>query len=299
MCWQRWQFGQSAINLDSRWTNRSPWISNDHSSWQSGRRGLPEVGSWAEAPQTSQRFPARSQTGIRRWSHSLRARMPRRLEPPDLFGEQVGEEPAQTDLGGLDDRDLVRVCGARLGGETGFDAGVSASPGGDDVGKSAYGLACLRSRWVSSACALSMSSRSCEGGAAADAVECFDSGFVGVLDGVEVALGGADGAVAEAVLDDDEVGAAVEEPGGMGVSERSLVQSQYRPPKRSGPGSIGLGLIRIRVGWPSGEAAACKAVYTGSTPVPTSIRISNDQSPVRRALFASAARNATHLHWVE
>src|SRR5690606_39116386 len=26
-------------------------------------------------------------------------------------------------------------------------------------------------------------------------------------------------------------------------------------------------------GWPSGEAAACKAVYTGSTPVPTSINV--------------------------
>ena len=26
------------------------------------------------------------------------------------------------------------------------------------------------------------------------------------------------------------------------------------------------------VGWPSGEAAACKAVYTGSNPVPTSVK---------------------------
>jgi hypothetical protein len=49
--------------------------------------------------------------------------------------------------------------------------------------------------------------------------EGFEGGFVGVGEGVEVLLGGAEAAVAEALLDDLEVGAAREEPGGVGVAE--------------------------------------------------------------------------------
>ncbi len=30
--------------------------------------------------------------------------------------------------------------------------------------------------------------------------------------------------------------------------------------------------LAYTVGWPRGEAAACKAVYTGSNPVPTSVK---------------------------
>jgi hypothetical protein len=33
-----------------------------------------------------------------------------------------------------------------------------------------------------------------------------------------------------------------------------------------------LGILAYTVGWPRGEAAACKAVYTGSNPVPTSVK---------------------------
>ena len=33
-----------------------------------------------------------------------------------------------------------------------------------------------------------------------------------------------------------------------------------------------LGIYAYTVGWPRGEAAACKAVYTGSNPVPTSVK---------------------------
>jgi len=32
------------------------------------------------------------------------------------------------------------------------------------------------------------------------------------------------------------------------------------------------GILAYTVGWPRGEAAACKAVYTGSNPVPTSVK---------------------------
>ena len=32
------------------------------------------------------------------------------------------------------------------------------------------------------------------------------------------------------------------------------------------------GIYAYTVGWPRGEAAACKAVYTGSNPVPTSVK---------------------------
>jgi hypothetical protein len=32
------------------------------------------------------------------------------------------------------------------------------------------------------------------------------------------------------------------------------------------------GILANTVGWPRGEAAACKAVYTGSNPVPTSVK---------------------------
>jgi hypothetical protein len=49
-------------------------------------------------------------------------------------------------------------------------------------------------------------------------LEGVEGGVVGVGEGVEVFLGGGDGGVAEAFFDDLEVGAADEEPGGVGVA---------------------------------------------------------------------------------
>jgi hypothetical protein len=56
------------------------------------------------------------------------------------------------------------------------------------------------------------------GDAATDASECVEGGVVGVGEGVEVFLGGAEAAVAEAFFDGLDVGAAGEEPGGVGVA---------------------------------------------------------------------------------
>jgi hypothetical protein len=42
-------------------------------------------------------------------------------------------------------------------------------------------------------------------------------------------------------------------------------------------------LLRARVGWPNGEAAACKAVYAGSNPVPTSLRNARMAAPSQLA----------------
>ena len=50
-------------------------------------------------------------------------------------------------------------------------------------------------------------------------MECGEGGVVGVGEGVEVALGGAEAAVAEAFADGFEVGAAGEHPGCVGVAE--------------------------------------------------------------------------------
>jgi hypothetical protein len=55
--------------------------------------------------------------------------------------------------------------------------------------------------------------------AVSGALECFECGVVGVGEGVEVFLGGAEAAVAEAFFDGLDVGAAGEEPGGVGVAE--------------------------------------------------------------------------------
>jgi hypothetical protein len=52
----------------------------------------------------------------------------------------------------------------------------------------------------------------------ADVVQGGEGGVVGAGQGVEVALGGGDAGVAEAFFDDLEVGAAGEEPGGVGVA---------------------------------------------------------------------------------
>ena len=49
--------------------------------------------------------------------------------------------------------------------------------------------------------------------------EGVEGGFVGIGEGVEVLLGGAEAAVAEALLDDLEVGTAGEEPGGVRVTQ--------------------------------------------------------------------------------
>jgi len=51
-----------------------------------------------------------------------------------------------------------------------------------------------------------------------DAVEGGECGGVGGREGVEVFLGGGDGLVAESFADGLEVGAAGEEPGGVGVA---------------------------------------------------------------------------------
>jgi hypothetical protein len=53
----------------------------------------------------------------------------------------------------------------------------------------------------------------------AGAVEGVDGGVVGVGEGMEVFLGGAEAAVAEAFFDGLDVGAAGEQPGGVGVAE--------------------------------------------------------------------------------
>src|ERR1044072_1872913 len=55
--------------------------------------------------------------------------------------------------------------------------------------------------------------------AAADFVEGGEGGVVGVVEGVQVALGGGDGSVAEAFFDDLEVCTAGQEPGCVGVAE--------------------------------------------------------------------------------
>lgn len=55
--------------------------------------------------------------------------------------------------------------------------------------------------------------------AAANFVEGGEGGVVRVVEGVEVALGGGDGSVTEAFLDDLKVGAAGQEPGCVGVAE--------------------------------------------------------------------------------
>ena len=52
-----------------------------------------------------------------------------------------------------------------------------------------------------------------------DRRECGEGGVVGFGEGVEVFLGGDDAAVPEAFFDGLEVGAAGEEPGGVGVAE--------------------------------------------------------------------------------
>ena len=53
----------------------------------------------------------------------------------------------------------------------------------------------------------------------AGAVECVEGGVVGVGEGVQVFLGGAQAAVAEAFFDGLDVGAAGEQPGGVGVAQ--------------------------------------------------------------------------------
>lgn len=55
--------------------------------------------------------------------------------------------------------------------------------------------------------------------AGADLVEGGEGGVVGVIEGVQVALGGGDRSMPEAFLDDLEVGAAGQEPGCVGVAE--------------------------------------------------------------------------------
>ena len=57
------------------------------------------------------------------------------------------------------------------------------------------------------------------GVSSADAVEGVEVLGVGVGEGVEIFLGGGDLGVAHAVHDGFEVGAACEEPGGVGVAE--------------------------------------------------------------------------------
>src|SRR3954468_4342800 len=66
------------------------------------------------------------------------------------------------------------------------------------------------------------------------AVECVEGGVVGVGEGVEVFLGGAQAAVAEAFFDGLDVGAAGEEPGGVGVSE--VVEADRTGEVRGGGG---------------------------------------------------------------
>jgi hypothetical protein len=51
-----------------------------------------------------------------------------------------------------------------------------------------------------------------------DGGECGEGGVVGFGEGVEVFLGGDDAAVPESFIDGLEVGAAGEEPGGVGVA---------------------------------------------------------------------------------
>ena len=54
-----------------------------------------------------------------------------------------------------------------------------------------------------------------------------------------------------------------------------LPQSPRRfnaPARRPRSSRVYRALLRAGVGWPKGEAAACKAVYAGSNPVPTSQR---------------------------
>ncbi|MDT5129782.1 MAG: hypothetical protein QOH54_5426 [Mycobacterium sp.] len=51
-----------------------------------------------------------------------------------------------------------------------------------------------------------------------DGGECGEGGVVGFGQGVEVFLGGDDAAVPESFFDGLEVGAAGEEPGGVGVA---------------------------------------------------------------------------------
>src|SRR5438270_4354997 len=55
--------------------------------------------------------------------------------------------------------------------------------------------------------------------AVADASVCGEGSLSGVGQGAEVLLGGGDLAVAEAFLDDGDVGAAGEEPGGVGGAQ--------------------------------------------------------------------------------
>jgi hypothetical protein len=52
-----------------------------------------------------------------------------------------------------------------------------------------------------------------------DGGECGEGGVVGFGEGVEVFLGGDDAAVSESFFDGLEVGAAGEEPGGVGVAQ--------------------------------------------------------------------------------
>src|SRR5947209_6165183 len=55
--------------------------------------------------------------------------------------------------------------------------------------------------------------------AVADASERGERAFAGVGEGAGVLLGGGDAAVAESFLDGDDVGAAGEEPGGVGGAQ--------------------------------------------------------------------------------
>ena len=51
------------------------------------------------------------------------------------------------------------------------------------------------------------------------------------------------------------------------------------------------GIRAYTVGWPRGEAAACKAVYTGSNPVPTSVKtLVSGSGRMQGAIGAAVAR---------
>lgn len=62
-----------------------------------------------------------------------------------------------------------------------------------------------------------------------DPAECFDCGLVGVRQGVQVLFGGGDAAVAEAVLDRLQVGAAREEPGSVRVTQVVSAHGKRQP----------------------------------------------------------------------